>query len=156
QMAAGLDRLQAQLVDVAQQRNEFAAKFAPLEQAEAELAAQVDEHRASLGAAERRLVEVRRELARADAHHRRTDAQLTRVRERIAVLTELEDRLEGLGTGVQDVLRTVRESGSELARQLHGVVADLFHVEVDTASLVEVALGERTQFIVFSSASVLL
>ena len=35
---------------------------------------------------------------------------------------------------------------------MHGVVADLFHVDVDSAPLVEVALGERTQFIVLASA----
>jgi chromosome segregation protein len=153
---ADSERLKAQLIEAARQRDELSTKFAPLEKAEAELVAQADDHRASLRAAERRLVDVRRELSRADAQHRRTDAQLTRVRERIAVLTELEDRLEGLGNGVQDALRIARESSNELAGQLHGVVADLFHVDVDTASLIEVALGERTQFIVFSSANALL
>ena len=39
---------------------------------------------------------------------------------------------------------------------MHGVVADLFHVDVDTASLVEVALGERTQYVVVSSSGPLL
>ena len=71
-------------------------------------------------------------------------------------LTELEDRLEGLGTGVQDVLRAAAEAPGELPGQVHGVVADLFHVDVDTASLVEVALGERTQYVVVSSAKPLL
>ena len=37
-----------------------------------------------------------------------------------------------------------------------GVVADLFHVDVDTAPLLEVALGERAQFIVLASADRLL
>jgi chromosome segregation protein len=43
-----------------------------------------------------------------------------------------------------------------LSQQVHGVVADLFHVDVDTASLVEVALGERTQYVVVSAAKPLL
>jgi hypothetical protein len=62
------------------------------------------------------------------------DGQLTRVRERIAVLTELEDRLEG-SNGVQDVPR----AGGGGTRRVAGAgsrrVADLFHVDVDTASL---------------------
>src|SRR5207302_1583324 len=105
------------------QRDDLSIKLAPLETSEAELVGQAEQHRIALGAAERRLVEVRRELARADVQHRRTDAHLTRIRERIAVLSELEDRLEGLGTGVQDVLRLVREAGGELPGELHGVVA---------------------------------
>ena len=155
--AAGLERIRRRrLAELAQQRDELVHEVAPLEKAEAEIAALVEQHRALLAGAERRLGEVRREFARADLHHRRTDGQLTRVRERIAVLTELEDRLEGLGTGVQDVLRARGESPGELPGQVHGVVADLFHVDVDTASLVEVALGERTQYVVVSSAKPLL
>ena len=69
------------------------------------------------------------------------------------MLSELENRLEGLGTGVQDVLRLLRGTPTGMADEVHGVVADLFHVDVDSASLVEVALGERTQFIVLSQAN---
>ncbi len=154
--AAELERTQTRFGDLARERDELSLELARFEKAEAEVAAQAEQHRTLLTGAERRLADVRREFARADVHHRRTDAQLTRVRERIAVLTELEDRLEGLGSGVQDMLRMAAEAPGELPRQVHGVVADLFHVDVDTASLVEVALGERTQFIVVSSAKPLL
>ena len=154
--AAGLERVRVRLTELARQRDELSTELVRLEKAEADIAALVEQHRALLAGAERRLGEVRREFARADVHHRRTDGQLTRVRERIAVLTELEDRLEGLGTGVQDVLRAAAEAPGELPGQVHGVVADLFHVDVDTASLVEVALGERTQYVVVSSAKPLL
>ena len=154
--AAELTRAQSRLAKLVEQRSALSVELARLEKAEAAVTTQAETHRQSLTAAERRLTEVRREFARADAHHRRTEAQLTRVRERIAVLTELEDRLEGLGSGVQDVLRLADQAQSEISGEVHGVVADLFHVDVDTASLVEVALGERTQFIVLSSAKSLL
>ena len=154
--AAELERICVRLSELGLQRDEHQTELARLEQAEAGIAALVEHHRASLAGAERRLGDVRRELARADLHHRRTDGELTRVRERIAVLTELEDRLEGLGSGVQNVLRAAAEAPGALPGQLHGVVADLFHVDVDSASLVEVALGERTQYVVFSSARPLL
>jgi chromosome segregation protein len=154
--AAALERLRAKLTELARQRDELSTELIRWENAEADVTALAEQHRALLTGAERRLGEVRREFARADLHHRRTDGQLTRVRERIAVLTELEDRLEGLGTGVQDVLRAAAEAPGELPEQVHGVVADLFHVDIDTASLVEVALGERTQYVVVSSAKPLL
>jgi chromosome segregation protein len=153
---AALERIQARIGKLTEQNGQLSTELARLEKAEAEVAAQAEQHRTLLSGAERRLGDVRREFARADLLHRRTDAQLTRVRERIAVLTELEDRLEGLGGGVQDVLRMVAEAPGELPAQVHGIVADLFHVDVDTASLVEVALGERTQYVVVSSAKTLL
>lgn len=153
---AGLENVRAKLTDLARTRDELSPELTRLEKAEADISALVERNRALLTGAEQRLGEVRREFARADVHHRRTDGQLTRVRERIAVLSELEDRLEGLGTGVQDVLRAAAEAPGELPGQVHGLVADLFHVDVDTASLVEVALGERTQYVVVSSAQPLL
>src|SRR3954466_13103535 len=142
---ASLERVRARIAELVPIRDQLVTELKPLEEAEAAISAMAEQHREVLGLSEQRLAEVRRELARADTHQRRTDTQLTRVRERIAVLTELEDRLEGLGTGVQDVLRSVRESAA-LAGELHGLGADLFHLEFDPASLIEVALGERTQF----------
>ncbi len=153
---ADFERLRAKVAELAEQRDNLSAELAGLQKVESEVAALAEQHRGQLANAERRLGEVRREFARADLHHRRTDGQLTRVRERIAVLTELEDRLEGLGTGVQDVLKATASAPGELARQVHGVVADLFHVDVDTASLVEMALGERTQYVVVSAGKPLL
>jgi chromosome segregation protein len=151
-----LERAQLRLAELARQRDELSAVVASAEKAEADVAAETEQHHTLLSGAERRQMEARREFTRADAHHRRVDAQLTRVRERISVLAELEDRLEGLGTGVQDVLRMAADAPGELSQQVHGVIADLFHVDVDSASLIEVALGERTQFVVLTSAKLLL
>jgi chromosome segregation protein len=139
------------LADLAQKRNAQAAELERHRQVESEWTIQANRHRAALATAERRLVEVRRELGRADVAHRRLDAQLTRVRERIAVLSELESRLEGLDGGVQEILRLAREEASHQLGDIRGVVADLFHVDVDSAPLVEVALGERAQHIVLAS-----
>ncbi|MCC7474668.1 MAG: chromosome segregation protein SMC [Pirellulales bacterium] len=138
---------------------EHAAREAELkhdQEAEAAQLAQVEAHRSQLGEAERRLVEVRRDLGRADLQHRRLESQLTRVRERIVVLSELESRLEGLDGGVQDILRMARDDSTQRFGIVHGVVADLFHVDVDSAPLVEVALGERAQHIVVASTGPLL
>ncbi|MFO0789159.1 MAG: chromosome segregation protein SMC [Pirellulales bacterium] len=145
-----------QLVGMAQQRAGRSAELAAAQQAEAEQAAIAEQHRLALTAAERRLAEVRRDLSRADVQHRRLDAQLTRVRERIAVLSELESRLEGLDGGVQEILRAAQEDATHRLGDVRGVVADLFHVDVDSAPLVEVALGERAQFIVVASTRPLL
>lgn len=145
-----LASLQQELTDLVPQREALAAQLAGDQLLENKLTAEVEQQKQVLAAAERRLVEVRRELTRADVQHRRTEAQLTRVRERIAVLSELESRLEGLDGGVQDILRKAQEDTTQFG-EVHGVVADLFHVDVDSAPLIEVALGERAQYIVVTS-----
>ena len=69
--------------------------------------------------------------------------------ERINVLDELLKRHEGLSPGVKDVLRQPRTPDSPY-RHVHGLVADLFRVHVEAASLIEIALGTAAQYIVVS------
>ena len=76
---------------------------------------------------------------------------MTQTRERIAVLTELHERLEGLTSGVKEVLSLAQSEPNGPWGEVRGVVADLFHVDVDTAPLVEVALGEQAQFLVVAA-----
>ncbi len=159
QLAAAVDRLKQyreQLADLTPQRDTFAAELAGNELAEAQLAAKTQLHEASLRTADQRLVEVRRELARADKQYRQLEACLTRLGERIAVLSEMEHRLEGLAGGVQEALRMASEAPDGPLGDARGVVADLFHVDVDSAPLIEMALGERAQFIVLDTCARLL
>ena len=69
-------------------------------------------------------------------------------RERAAVLEELDRRQEGLSAGVKEVLAAARENTPGPFRHVRGLVADLFSVSVETAPLVEVALGEAAQHVV--------
>ena len=70
-------------------------------------------------------------------------------RERIAVLEELLKRHEGISPGVKEVLRQPRTPDSPY-RHVHGLVADLFRVHVEAASLIEIALGQSAQHVVVS------
>jgi chromosome segregation protein len=156
EIANNVQRNLARLTTLAHQREDDEKALTAQEKVEADVAAKVTAHQTSLKSAEQRLAQVRRELSRADGKHRYIEAQLTRIRERIAVISELEERLEGLNGGVQDVLRKSRELPEGPLGDVRGVVADLFHVDVDSAPLVEMALGERTQFAVITSAARLL
>jgi chromosome segregation protein len=144
------------LAELSQRQRNAIAQLQIRERAERELLSAVEAHQAALNSAEARRSQARRELARVDGHQRQLEARLTRTRERIVVLSELEQRLEGLDTGVQEALRLARESPDGPFSEVHGVVADLFHVDVDTAPLVEMALGERTQFAVVATTDHLL
>jgi chromosome segregation protein len=141
---------QSRLAEFGDQARLLAAELAEREAIETKCAAQAETHQTSLRGAEQRLAEIRRELTRADKQHRHLESALTRTRERIAVLTELEERLEGVAGGVQDVLRMAQDDHDGPLAETRGVVADLFQVDVDSAPLVEMALGERAQYVVMS------
>jgi chromosome segregation protein len=67
---------------------------------------------------------------------------------RIAVLADLQERGEGFGIGVREILRRARSLSEAPWNRIYGTVADLLDVDLDDAPLLEVALGERAQFIV--------
>ncbi|MGL6227397.1 MAG: chromosome segregation protein SMC [Thermoguttaceae bacterium] len=75
--------------------------------------------------------------------------RLSAISERMSVLEELLRRHEGLSPGVKDVMKQSRIPGSPF-RFVYGLVADLFRVDVETAPLIELALGPSSQHIVVS------
>ncbi len=68
--------------------------------------------------------------------------------ERAAVLDELVRRQEGLSAGVKEVLARAADPADTVFRGVHGLVADLFHVGVEAAPLVDIALGQAAQHVV--------
>ena len=74
--------------------------------------------------------------------------RLTGARARATVLEELERRLDGLSGGAKEVLRLAHEEPDGPFGKVRGLVADLLHVDADTASLVETALGHMANSLV--------
>ncbi len=101
-----------------------------------------------LSAVETRLAELR-------SIHARVQDELATLRERqsgatqrFAVLEELERRQEGLSGGVKEVLLRARSTKAGPLAQVQGLVADLLQVHIDSAPMIETALGEVAQFVV--------
>jgi chromosome segregation protein len=67
---------------------------------------------------------------------------------RLAVLEDLEQRQEGIGIGVREILKRARTSDYPPWSHIVGSVADLLDVELENAALMEVALGPQSQIIV--------
>lgn len=67
---------------------------------------------------------------------------------RRTVLEDLEDRQEGFGIGVREILRRAEEADGEPWNQIEGAVADLLDVDLNDAALLEVALSGRSQLLV--------
>lgn len=108
-----------------------------------------DEARQELDSDATQLSEARANLAELTHRH-------SAMVERISVLEELQERHEGLSPGVRYLLTESRQQPHGPFRDLRGLVADLIQVNVDAAALVEVALGERAQYLVVNPGSVLL
>ena len=105
--------------------------------------------KSELAAQQQQLATVRDELAQ--LLQRRSG-----VAERIALLEELERRQEGLSAGVREVLAEARGAQPGALRQIHGLVADLLQVSVETAPLIEAVLGPSAQYVVAPHTSELL
>lgn len=111
-----------------------------------ELTAEARQRQAEWTVAKQRAAELREQLASRLSELGTLRLRHSGLTERAALLAELEQRQEGLGAGVKEVLERMR--GESAFRRLRGLVAELFHVSVEMAPLVELALGERTQYFV--------
>lgn len=123
---------------------EASGRLAELEQQIGELAKQMELADAALRQ-ERRTLQRRRDEAAA------LQIRLQGVSERLAVLTDLQRRQEGLSGGVRAVLDQWAGLGGDAARNasgLVGIVADCFDADLEIAPLVDAALGERGQYLV--------
>ncbi len=146
------EKCHKRLDELQEQSAALASKLTHHQRQEAAALAQFDACQVDRITVEARLAALAREIARIDKQHRQLESQLTRTRERIDVLTELHQRLEGLNSGVKEVLLAAQRDPQGPYGEVRGVVADLFHVDVDSAPLVDVALGEFSQYVVVTSA----
>ncbi|HEY1066005.1 MAG TPA: hypothetical protein VGE52_07840, partial [Pirellulales bacterium] len=74
------------------------------------------------------------------------------VGQRVALLEDLEKRREGVSPGVKQVLAQSRDEPDGPFAAAAGLVADLFQVSVESAPLIEVALGDAAQQVVLFNA----
>ncbi len=131
-----LEQHQEQLTTL---REQYTAAKAQLTSTEA--SAQSSAH--ELEVAQETLRSNRSQIASAQVQLADLRGRLTGAHERAIVLEELERRLDGLSSGTKEVLRRAKEDPQGPFGCVRGVVADLLRVDADTASLVEIALGER-------------
>lgn len=136
-----IGELEGQLETLAVERKQLEATREVL----AEKAHQQNEQ---LTDAQGRLAQRRQEAAARQVELAQLQQRRSGLVERIAVLDELEKRREGVSPGVKEVLGLVRSDPQGPFRQVAGLVADLLRVSVESALLIEVALGERTQHVV--------
>ncbi|MGD9719729.1 MAG: chromosome segregation protein SMC [Pirellulales bacterium] len=138
-----LAELQTACEVLARDVEQFRATLAELEPQCAERHAELDKLRNCLAENRKAATEARRQLAELRARH-------TGASERANVLDELEKRLEGVSAGVKQLLAAAQAPDAGVFRHVRGMVADLLHVNFETAPLVEIALGDLAGCLVAS------
>ncbi|MEN6404882.1 MAG: chromosome segregation protein SMC [Thermoguttaceae bacterium] len=136
------DAVQRELAERRDQRDELADRTQQQSQQLAEAKDQTADAQRRMAAASDELAELRRRESAAA--------------ERAAVLEELVRRQEGIGAGVREVLARAADPADSVFHNVHGLVADLFHVSVEAAPLVEIALGPAAQHVVATRTDELL
>jgi len=144
------ERCTSRLADLQAAGERIGQEIASLMQRQQELAARHEERTKETAAAREDLADARRQLAARQKEMAQERERHSGLVERAALLEELEKRHEGVGVGTKEVLQFARENPDGPFQQVRGLLADLIQVSVETAPLIEAALGERAQYIVTS------
>lgn len=141
-VVAGRQRAENRIAEAEQRQAQLEDELAEIKAQGLRIREHTENCRDALTVAQGRLAERRQQLAAIQEQLAELGQQRTALRERASLLNELEQRLEGLEAGTQALLRERRASPSGPLKHVLGVVAELFEVHVQTAPLIELALGE--------------
>ena len=142
------DRLRLEVDQVRQAKEDSSNRFAISNEKLQQQESVAEEAQRELTATQEKLRDQRSQLAKAQGALADLKGRLSGAKERSLVLEELERQLDGLSAGTKEVLRLAKAEPDGPFGRVRGVVADLLHVDADTASIVEIALGERANCLV--------
>ena len=137
-------------------RQESAHELAVLKAQEQQLTEESQAQHSDWTLAQSLLAELRRQHAQRLAELNGYRQRHSGATERAALLEELEQRQEGLSAGVKEVLARARGPQAGPFRRVLGLVAEVFRVNVETAPLIDIALGETTGHVVVDSGDELI
>ncbi|MEO1525137.1 MAG: chromosome segregation protein SMC [Planctomycetota bacterium] len=120
-----------------------------------ELSTQIKSAESELAHATERAESSQNELEQRNEEMASLRAQLEGVRQRYLVLEDLQKRQEGLSGGVRELLEQLGDKSGPIADSVDGIVADRVTADVETAPMIDAALGERSQFLVAEGAGLI-
>ena len=136
-----VDRLQTDLASEQQRRDEMVARHQQLKRDAERTDGRLAEARKSFEQYKQELVGRKERLSD-------LKSKLNGLKQRAKVIEELEKSLEGVNAGARELLRNAKTNRKGYFGDVVGLVADLVAVNVQHAGIVDVALGELTQYIV--------
>ena len=148
QLEASLDKLQVKIqswsldeTELSQQHQQLLAEQSRLQEEMESRNTELAHARQQKDRATQRLEELNQKIAKLQSDY-------NGVQQRASVIEELEDKLEGLNSGVKQALRESQQDRQGPFGGVVGLVADLIQVNVQHASIVDTALGEMAQHLV--------
>ncbi len=145
---AAVERGGRRMTELASLRDALAVQVDALRSAVARLTESCAESQAEWEQVRTQLADDRRQLTPVKFELEQLRQRHGAASQRAAVIEEMEKRLEGVSAGVKQVLVQARSASAGPFAQIRGLVADLIHVNYETAPLVEVALAEMAQCLV--------
>jgi len=150
------DSLEGQRGRLSQRDAQITAELRDLLERKSELESRRGEIESLIEAEMLRLEEKKHEAARVQGMQADLVRELTAAKElrsglasRRQLLADLEQKMEGVGEGVRQLLAAKVESPDDAALAcIEGMVADLFEAELLHAPVVEAAVGDQDQFLV--------
>lgn len=112
-----------------------------------ELRQQAEQKDSALAQLSQQISESESQLESMRNHQAELKSQQNGDQQRSDVIREMESRLEGVNAGVKQVLQHAREQRAPFD-QIAGLVADLVQVDMQHATLIDLALGEVAQHVV--------
>ena len=150
--AATRDRSLQRMVQLAAGRDGVATELADLKLRAEQKAEELEKRQAQWHEARQRLLQWESEQVRCQEELSLARDRLTAAREREAVLKELEQRQEGLSVGAKELIARAAEATAGPLTRLRGLVCDTLRSQVDTAPLIEAALGDKAGYLIVESA----
>ncbi len=133
------------LTETLSQHSQYAAKLRQEEQRQAGEAREADQ---AAEAAQTACDETQRHRDQATVKLAELQTLHGAARERAALLEDLDLRQEGVSAGAQETLSRAKNEPDGPFGDVCGLVADLIEVNVATAPLIDVALGDLAQYVV--------
>ncbi|HTN76984.1 MAG TPA: hypothetical protein VL096_17115, partial [Pirellulaceae bacterium] len=143
-----LARCQSRLAELGEQVQGIERELDEYRSREVELVQAMAERSTLIEEARKVLDENRRLFERRQLDLNETNSKLRAVKARGGLLEELEQRREGLASGIKDVLQAVQDDPTGPLGEVRGVVADLLHTSVEYAAMIDAALGPAAQSLV--------
>lgn len=157
-LVAEYDGLRASIENIDERLGRVLSELDEADRVAADEQSLVDEAEAVVRVRQGRATDLRTARERLAQEREACAARVASLRERksataarIAVLEDLQNRGEGFGIGVREILRRARSLMDAPWNQIHGTVADLLDVDLDDAPLLEIALGDRAQLVVIEN-----
>ncbi len=141
-------RGERRLAEIVAARDALSLEMQTLHETAQELAVQCEVKQSAVDELQTLLSRHRAEAAEAHQNLAHLRERSSGASERASVLNELEKRLEGVSSGVKQLLAEAQNAASGPLSEVRGLVADRLQVTFEVAPLVEVALGEMAQCLV--------